>query len=184
MSDSIPAPAVCPCGAVATLLGVHGVFCSTEHARCAWMGEELAPASEDDDADAAQYVHVADVNLLTTPLSREDKGRASWTAMHALVGALEDDETTRALAPQDLSDVRAYIGVLARLYPCEQCRVHFAAMVERSPPTFTTARGAQLWVAERHNDVNRRLGKREWPTDGPTPDEQARAASVGSECRR
>lgn len=164
----------CLCGAAATLRGAHGVFCSRGHAERAWLGKEV-PRSADD--DEPQHVHVDAVNLLSTSLSREDMGRASWTAMHALVGALEDDDQTFALSKHDLQDTRAYIGILTRRYPCEMCREHFAQMVERSPPTFTTARGAQLWVAERHNEVNRRLGKRVWPTD-------AAPASVGRECRR
>ena len=163
--------AVCLCGAAASLRGVHGVFCSPTHARNVWLGEALEP-----NVIEPQLVRVDAVSMLTTPLSREDMGRANWVAMHALVGALEDDVATSALTPSDLADVRAYIGILTRLYPCEECRRHFDALVMQFPPTFTTARGAQLWVAERHNDVNRRLGKRVWPTDEPT-------APVGRECR-
>lgn len=163
----VPICAHCKCRE-AKFAGVHGLFCTTECAGRAWPRKRFvgtAEAALGDEAASEQHVRVDALNLATHRLGREDMGRAHWTAMHTLVGALEDDAETGALSPQDLTDVRAYFALVARLYPCEMCRLEFAAMVKRSPPNFTTARGARNWLASRHNEVNARLGKKQWPLE-------------------
>jgi hypothetical protein len=59
----------------------------------------------------------------------------------------------------DPSTIRQWLDSFARRVPCGQCRRHWLEEVKSFPPP--TQSGADLfaWTVERHNNVNRRLGK-------------------------
>jgi mitochondrial FAD-linked sulfhydryl oxidase len=51
------------------------------------------------------------------------------------------------------------------LYPCAHCRAEFQRSCEQAPPDVSTRTTFAHWVCERHNDVNRYLGKPLFPCD-------------------
>lgn len=77
-------------------------------------------------------------------MTRESFGRAAWLFMHA----------TAAHAPPALT--RALVVTMSEVYPCPECRAHFAAYVAANPPP---VEGIDAWLTTFHDVVNRRLGK-------------------------
>lgn len=93
--------------------------------------------------------------------------------------------------------LNTFVKLLGKLYPCDECRKHFEyvglacmynetsiraqiilylsfvlvfyrEMIEISPPDTSSNAKFSLWLCERHNEVNRRLGKPEFPCElGP-----------------
>lgn len=54
------------------------------------------------------------------------------------------------------------LQALPSLYPCSHCASHLKENLKEYPPDGSVVRGRgelSRWLCERHNDVNRRLGK-------------------------
>lgn len=75
-----------------------------------------------------------------------DKGRERWAELHrrSLAWAGGDDS--------------GWLAAFAERLPCGECRGHWLGMVARTPPDWANY---FRWGVERHNEVNRRLGKPE-----------------------
>ncbi len=75
-----------------------------------------------------------------------DQGPAKWAEFHRRTLLMEgvDDST--------------WLIVFASKLPCGDCKQHWQAMVLRTPPDFSRY---FAWGVDRHNEVNRRLGKPE-----------------------
>lgn len=59
---------------------------------------------------------------------------------------------------------RALLGSIPVLMTCPDCRKHWQEIVSENPPDgITDARSACVWVNNRHNEVNARTGKSEYP---------------------
>jgi FAD-linked sulfhydryl oxidase len=110
-------------------------------------------------AAAPQYVHVEPLNLVRVTLSREDMGRAGWTFLHAIGGALGELDDVQPLPREETRALDDLVHALTVLYPCEECRKHFASLVKKRPPRTESSAAFQTWLCEAHNDVNVRLGK-------------------------
>ena len=141
------------CDSVAHYRSVHGYFCGRACQRQHW-----ALLGEEERSRLTELVRVERVNLRRAALSKEDMGRAWWVALHSLANRLEDDDEGK-LPLETQQQLSAFIVLLTRLYPCDLCRDHFREMVERTPPRLTTALDFQRWLSDRHNEVNKRLGK-------------------------
>jgi len=61
------------------------------------------------------------------PPTKEEMGRAYWTAIHSLAANLQVEATG--------ADEQAcnFIQAIAKLYPCLECREHFAQFVADNP---------------------------------------------------
>lgn len=86
--------------------------------------------------------------------------RSTWTFLHATVSALP------ATPPPELQEhLSNLLLALPYLYPCPHCRHDLAQSVIASGGRATvleavkTREGAEKWVWERHEEVNRKLGK-------------------------
>jgi hypothetical protein len=77
-------------------------------------------------------------------VTKEDQGRAAWAALHSVV-----DPTPEWYA--------AWVETVPK-YGCD-CQRNWLAMTKDNPPDFDNF--AQ-WAIDRHNDVNRKLGKPQW----------------------
>lgn len=115
-------------------------------------------------ADALQpllYGSDAGAGALMSPLpgmhgavSKEDLGRATWTLLHTLAAQLPERPSR-----QQQRDVRQFIQLFSRVYPCGDCSRHFQQIIKRDPPVVSSAREFQLWMCRVHNTVNRSIGK-------------------------
>ncbi|KAF5384480.1 hypothetical protein D9757_006452 [Collybiopsis confluens] len=58
--------------------------------------------------------------------------------------------------------LESYFHLFSRLYPCGECASEFQALLKKYPPQTSSRRAASLWLCAVHNEVNLRLGKKEF----------------------
>lgn len=75
-----------------------------------------------------------------------DHGRALWAKLHR-----------RGLEREGCEDA-VWLAAFTREVPCGACKVHWSGMLKATPPDWSRY---FAWTVERHNEVNRRLGKPE-----------------------
>ena len=94
------------------------------------------------------------MNLVCHVFRKEEIGRAAWTLLHATAAAYpeEPDEARKA-------SIKGFLDGFAENYACLECRAHFKPIYAANPPTVNSRKEFQLWVCDRHNDVNTKLGK-------------------------
>ncbi|KAH8825574.1 ERV/ALR sulfhydryl oxidase domain-containing protein [Flagelloscypha sp. PMI_526] len=88
------------------------------------------------------------------PPDSEQLGRATWTFLH----------TTAAYYPEKPSltqraNMLALLRSLPLLYPCAPCANDFGEDLKVNPPDVSGRAGLSLWLCQRHNEVNTKLGK-------------------------
>ena len=85
---------------------------------------------------------------------------ATWTLLHTLTSSLPSSPS-----PTQQTHLTALLTSLTILYPCPHCRADFAAKFAAAGgepalrEAVKTREGAERWVWERHEEVNRKLGK-------------------------
>ncbi|KAF5876378.1 putative fad-linked sulfhydryl oxidase alr protein [Botrytis fragariae] len=91
------------------------------------------------------------------PPDVEALGRASWTFLHTLSASYPSTPT-----PTDRTNISTFMSLFSQLYPCWTCASDFQTyMAENKVRTESRAEFGK-WMCEAHNDVNRKLGKREF----------------------
>jgi len=73
---------------------------------------------------------------------------------------------------------RRFFDALGDLYPCDRCRHDFRVDVDANPPDVSSRGALARWVCERHNEVNRKLGKPEVSCALKDLDERWRRAKI------
>ncbi|PWY87993.1 hypothetical protein BO94DRAFT_491961 [Aspergillus sclerotioniger CBS 115572] len=95
------------------------------------------------------------------PPDSEALGRSTWTFLHSLTASYP----VRASNEQQ-SEMRTFLGIFSRLYPCWVCADDFRNwMAEPSGANEPRLNGRQEfgdWMCRAHNEVNRKLGKKEF----------------------
>ncbi|KAK0750422.1 ERV/ALR sulfhydryl oxidase domain-containing protein [Schizothecium vesticola] len=90
------------------------------------------------------------------PPDVETLGRSGWTLLHSIAATYPTQPTSA-----EQSDVRSFMRLFARLYPCWTCGEDFTRyMASGNKPVRTGSRDELgTWLCEAHNEVNRKLGK-------------------------
>ncbi|CAG0884918.1 unnamed protein product [Cyprideis torosa] len=88
------------------------------------------------------------------PLDINELGKATWSFLHTMAAYYPDTPTA-----QQQKDMCSFIRTFGQFYPCHICANHFRKMCETHPPVVTSRTNLSQWFCERHNDVNKRLGK-------------------------
>ncbi|TPX09615.1 uncharacterized protein E0L32_009216 [Thyridium curvatum] len=88
------------------------------------------------------------------PADVETLGRSSWTLLHTI--AAQYPETPSA---GQQSDIKQFMGLFSRLYPCWVCAEDFQAYLRRDPVRAGSRGEFGKWLCDAHNDVNKKLGK-------------------------
>ncbi|RHZ57966.1 hypothetical protein CDV55_105076 [Aspergillus turcosus] len=95
------------------------------------------------------------------PPDVEELGRSTWTFLHSLTAAYP----VRA-SPEQQTEMRSFLKLFSRLYPCWVCAEDFRTwMAEpsgRNAPRLAGRADFGTWMCEAHNEVNRKLGKKEF----------------------
>ncbi|KAL3426130.1 Mitochondrial FAD-linked sulfhydryl oxidase ERV1 [Phlyctema vagabunda] len=91
------------------------------------------------------------------PPDVEALGRSSWTLLHSISATYPVSPT-----PQEQGDVKQFLGLFGKLYPCWVCAEDFQAYMEREKIRASSRDEFGRWLCEAHNDVNRKLGKNEF----------------------
>ncbi|RFU29120.1 hypothetical protein B7463_g7215, partial [Scytalidium lignicola] len=91
------------------------------------------------------------------PPDVEQLGRASWTLLHSISATYPEKPT-----PEEQSNVKQFMGLFGKLYPCWVCAEDFQAYMEREKIRAGSRDEFGRWLCEAHNDVNKKLGKKEF----------------------
>ncbi|MCJ1436964.1 hypothetical protein MMC27_006347 [Xylographa pallens] len=83
-------------------------------------------------------------------------GNHTWTLLHSISASYPP----QASATQQ-SEMKQFLGLFAKLYPCWVCAEDFGAWMARAgnEPRVEGREGLGRWMCEAHNEVNRKLGK-------------------------
>ncbi|ESK97885.1 augmenter of liver regeneration [Moniliophthora roreri MCA 2997] len=88
------------------------------------------------------------------PPDVEELGRATWTFLHSTAAYYPTKPT-----PTQRANMISLIRALPLFYPCHVCADDFGEDLKRNPPDVSGREGLSRWLCERHNEVNRKLGK-------------------------
>lgn len=58
---------------------------------------------------------------------------------------------------------RRFFDALGLLYPCAPCASDFREDMRRAPPAVESRESLAVWLCNRHNEVNEKLGKPLFP---------------------
>ncbi|CAA0807462.1 FAD-linked sulfhydryl oxidase ERV1 [Striga hermonthica] len=96
----------------------------------------------------------------SSPTTKEELGRATWTFLHTLAAQYPDKPTR-----QQKKDVKELITILSRMYPCKECADHFKEVIRANPVEVGSHQEFSRWLCHVHNVVNRSLGKVVFPCE-------------------
>lgn len=89
------------------------------------------------------------------PPDVEQLGRSSWTLLHTVAASYPDRPN---LTQQ--SDIRQFITLFSKLYPCWVCAGDFQAWIRGgNDPKVGSREELSRWMCAAHNAVNVKLGK-------------------------
>ncbi|PQE07977.1 hypothetical protein CJF32_00003084 [Rutstroemia sp. NJR-2017a WRK4] len=91
------------------------------------------------------------------PPDVEQLGRSSWTLLHSITASYPSNPT-----PTDQQNVSQFMSLFSKLYPCWVCAEDFQTYMEQNKVRTESRDEFGKWMCEAHNDVNRKLGKREF----------------------
>lgn len=94
------------------------------------------------------------------PPDVEVLGRSSWTLLHSLTASYPTSPT-----PTDQSNVRQFLGLFGKLYPCWVCAEDFQDWMRENKIRTESRDEFGRWMCEAHNGVNRKLGKKVFDCD-------------------
>ncbi|KAL1748196.1 ERV/ALR sulfhydryl oxidase domain-containing protein [Schizophyllum fasciatum] len=105
-------------------------------------------------AAAVASLAVAAAARRDCPPDVEVLGRATWTFLHTTAAYYPERPTARQRA-----HMLSLIHAIPVLYPCSHCAGDFDEDVKVNPPDVSSRGALSLWMCERHNAVNAKLGR-------------------------
>lgn len=87
-------------------------------------------------------------------------GRSTWHFLHTMTLRFPESPTK-----PESETLRSFFLNFAQLYPCGDCAKHFQQLLAELPPQVGSRKAASSWLCTVHNEVNKRLGKDEFPCD-------------------
>ncbi|KAL4779807.1 ERV/ALR sulfhydryl oxidase domain-containing protein [Aspergillus varians] len=95
------------------------------------------------------------------PPDVEELGRSTWTLLHSMTATYPEKAST-----SEQSDMRSFLRLFSKLYPCWVCaddfRTWMAEPSGKNQPKLGGRSEFGNWMCEAHNEVNRKLGKKEF----------------------
>ncbi|EEH18899.2 hypothetical protein PABG_01218 [Paracoccidioides brasiliensis Pb03] len=95
------------------------------------------------------------------PPDVETLGRSTWTLLHSMTATYPKTAT-----PQQQNDMHSFLTLFGKLYPCWVCAEDFHTWMNEpsgaNKPRLKTRAEFGNWMCEAHNEVNRKLGKKEF----------------------
>ncbi|TFK26235.1 hypothetical protein FA15DRAFT_588863 [Coprinopsis marcescibilis] len=88
------------------------------------------------------------------PPDVEVLGRATWTFLHTAAAYYPEKPS-----PNQRANMLMLIRSLPVVYPCAWCAQDFGKCIAHSPPDVSSREKLSLWLCQRHNEVNEKLGK-------------------------
>ncbi|KAI9676862.1 MAG: hypothetical protein M1817_006701 [Caeruleum heppii] len=147
------------------VLGKDGKPCRSCTSVAAWAAMSRSSTSSQNTTTTTSATP-STASATSTPLPPSDcppdvdtLGNHTWTLLHSLPAAYPPDPS-----PAQQSDMRSFLDLFARLYPCWVCAEDFQDWMKRrgNEPRVESQEVLGRWMCEAHNEVNRKLGKREF----------------------
>jgi len=91
------------------------------------------------------------------PLDKDELGRNTWGFLHTMAAYYPDEPTK-----EQQKDMKSFIKTFSNFYPCEWCAYHLRERLKGEDPDTSSRKGLSYWFCDYHNEVNRRLGKKEF----------------------
>lgn len=88
------------------------------------------------------------------PPDVEQLGRGTWTLLHSIAATYPTAPT-----PREQSDLKSFMRLFSRLYPCWVCAEDFQGYIDKQEIKAGSRDEFGNWLCEAHNEVNRKLGK-------------------------
>ena len=82
-------------------------------------------------------------------------GSQAWTFLHHSSFAYPDKPTE-----EQQKQASNFFESLSVMLPCPKCASHWTELLKEHPPDVTSRKTLTRWLWARHNDVNKRLGKK------------------------
>ncbi|KAH3687368.1 hypothetical protein WICPIJ_001645 [Wickerhamomyces pijperi] len=86
-------------------------------------------------------------------------GRSTWTFLHSLAATYPVTASTT-----QQSEMLQFLTIFSKIYPCWFCAKDFKTYIEKeeTKPKVKTQEEFGRWLCEAHNEVNRKVGKKEF----------------------
>ncbi|KAG8236829.1 hypothetical protein J437_LFUL017286 [Ladona fulva] len=91
------------------------------------------------------------------PLDKDELGKTTWAVLHTIAAKYPEKPTET-----QKDDMKKFISLFSRFYPCEYCAKDFRQDLAEAPPRTESYREFSQWLCEAHNRVNRKIGKPEF----------------------
>ncbi|KAJ5766933.1 uncharacterized protein N7511_004549 [Penicillium nucicola] len=95
------------------------------------------------------------------PPDVEQLGRSTWTLLHSMAATYPEKANT-----EHQENMRGFLKFFSKLYPCWVCADDFQTWMAhpsgRNQPKLESRKEFGWWMCEAHNEVNRKLGKKEF----------------------
>ncbi|KAJ5555182.1 ERV/ALR sulphydryl oxidase [Penicillium sp. DV-2018c] len=95
------------------------------------------------------------------PPDVEQLGRSTWTLLHSMAATYPEKAST-----EHQDNMRGFLKFFSKLYPCWVCADDFQTWMAhpsgRNQPRLGSRKEFGWWMCEAHNEVNRKLGKKEF----------------------
>ncbi|KAF8825829.1 FAD-dependent thiol oxidase [Lentinula edodes] len=96
----------------------------------------------------------SEIRRADCPPDSEELGRATWTFLHTTAAYYPERPS-----PAQRANMLTLIRSLPVLYPCTHCADDFGQDIKVNAPDVSGRVGLSKWLCERHNEVNKKLGK-------------------------
>ncbi|KAJ5970746.1 FAD dependent sulfhydryl oxidase Erv1 [Penicillium vulpinum] len=95
------------------------------------------------------------------PPDVEELGRSTWTLLHSMAATYPEKANMEHQA-----NMSGFLKFFSKLYPCWVCADDFRTWMAhpsgRNQPKLGSRKEFGWWMCEAHNEVNRKLGKKEF----------------------
>ncbi|KAK1541589.1 Erv1/Alr family protein [Colletotrichum paranaense] len=100
---------------------------------------------------------VASAPVDDCPPDVEALGRGTWQLLHSIAATYPEKPS-----PSQKDDLRGFMRLFSKLYPCWMCAEDFQSYIQKERIRVEGRSEFGNWLCEAHNEVNRKLGKKEF----------------------
>ncbi|EXF85632.1 Erv1/Alr family protein [Colletotrichum fioriniae PJ7] len=123
--------------------------CSSKSAFSSWASQM--------NGSVKKPIPVASTPVDDCPPDVEALGRGTWQLLHSIAATYPEKPS-----PSQKDDLRGFMRLFSKLYPCWVCAEDFQSYIQKEQIRVEGRSEFGNWLCEAHNEVNRKLGKKEF----------------------